>query len=1740
MSASWAQDATFNMGQTVAEMTENGCTLTFAGGSIDDVNTEKGFTTLSTKTENGVKTSASMTLTGKPVRYIKITFADEETTYNLKWGGAWNETINADQRVNGKGTLVLVSNSGPSNFKIINDIERGTQSTPIEKVEVYYWNNGYTATEDQTAEKATKTISNAITWQNNTVDLSKINVVGKYASFETNGKGAMLKNSEPNYLSIKFDSPADLSGISYFRIDGENVDKNKEPHVFNLARFICDNGNGGTVNVDKYNNPANVSFTATDATTLAQKEKLKKVYEIRLYNDNFEGSFSINSIKFIYEYTLTWVNNEIPKGCDAWYTIGSDAAQYRDKSKKIEAGTKVTFYGTDTGDDHKMINGWSNPNPNGDYWGWGPTKEITVSSDFSVKPDFQPCFRVFAKADNGATATVNTSGKQFQKVDNLTFTTTVPEGYTFLGWDDGTGIKGNKNPWDYGTYTAPNWTTDLTLTAKFARIYSEIGRPECNHYGSRTNGDNYFDIQRLNPNDGVTISTADNGEGRKITLPTNGGSVSFVFEEKYNLRDIVGWVISDNEALRARVSCVEFFRDADCKDRVADFWNNAGYKSGVNDSRFDGDANKIKAIRICFKTANEVASYDINWMCFKFEHADRTYPTLTEGTEPEMCFYYDKEESLTIANTPGYWRQYTDGSFETIKGDGLIPTDQYKRTYTFTKTDLPAGDYYFAVRDGGTCNLGYRHETDIVKVHVISTAAPKNLTVTYDWNIGGGNPVVGDVPVDSEKYTYKNKAKILGPGQISREGYFFAYWSTTPDGSGTRYSNNAEIGETEILMSQNRTLYAIWNKEGFEGFFQYENRLIAQWNIDLADGARMHEPSMDAGTWTKSGPVELSDGKKKTTYTLKNAVNFGELVYGGTNSSVVIPVFAGLKFKAGADGVKIVVTKKGNEIMNTQLVLAKDVQLQIPYVRNSYRDDGGNAQSPSKWKDRFIKKGTTWGDKTYDKDTWGVVYWSEFSTDRFNAMQDCIHHINRDIVYIVSQPDIWEAMTNKCYNDPDKDLFNSGGDEDVHGLRNGEKKIWKKLNFCGDQGTPCIITFKTETTIDRIGVNRNLTYSFYTENIAANSEGAYTKPFPGLRIVGSPQGAKVADVGDTYATYGNAIAMTYGGWPYNGNEFKDGEGNRIMDSWGNMTVYYGDQADGVITEGTNSYDATQFTNIDVKKVPVATDGFPVYSTEHSHAYSETVNPSKTTGDFIGANADKSYHDQNYGNFLLHQDDGGNQNQAYVENYNPWTLPCRGAYAKFEPTLPGVLNVHILQEPNKVYYIADEFGRLIKEKIFVKTGTSSTNLTNNNGHISIDKKDNVKYSFDVYPGKTYYLFSNEAGMGITGFYFEPYVYRKYHELKDAPTSREVNGQTVQLDQNAEYELARQDVGLKTAEMTAGPVFKFSDETFDYTNQTAACNAGTSTNLDKETGAQIMKEDGSGNQIPDVQYHAAQEKTVAGSYPNQPNNVNPLIYNNKAVHVTLNRRFTKEKWSTIVLPYSMNSLQLETVFGKGTKVVLLRDVQDKSTSPNHKTTINFVYHENQDIIAGYPYMIYPAQDVSTVETNAYLDADAADAKFNSALQSSYKAPSIVEISGVGPNLVTYPTADNHYGGLSCFKWEASYDNVTENMPVGSYVMSSNNMRRVNEGVQMTAGAFKGYLKYVGAPGQAKYRMIDAISFGDGIEDEATAIENILLDAGIVGGKTNVYSINGQMIRQNTDDLSGLPKGVYIVNGKKYIVR
>ncbi len=61
--------------------------------------------------------------------------------------------------------------------------------------------------------------------------------------------------------------------------------------------------------------------------------------------------------------------------------------------------------------------------------------------------------------------------------------------------------------------------------------------------------------------------------------------------------------------------------------------------------------------------------------------------------------------------------------------------------------------------------------------------------------------------------------------------------------------------------------------------------------------------------------------------------------------------------------------------------------------------------------------------------------------------------------------------------------------------------------------------------------------------------------------------------------------------------------------------------------------------------------------------------------------------------------------------------------------------------------------------------------------------------------------------------------------------------------------------------------------------------------------------------------------------------------------------------------------------------------------------------------------------------------------------------------------------------------------------------------------------------------------------GEEKTSTEIEQIITEAEAEGQKVEymqvVYNINGQIVREGTE-LTGLPKGIYIVNGKKYFVR
>ncbi|KIP62231.1 hypothetical protein ST45_05535 [Prevotella pectinovora] len=224
--------------------------------------------------------------------------------------------------------------------------------------------------------------------------------------------------------------------------------------------------------------------------------------------------------------------------------------------------------------------------------------------------------------------------------------------------------------------------------------------------------------------------------------------------------------------------------------------------------------------------------------------------------------------------------------------------------------------------------------------------------------------------------------------------------------------------------------------------------------------------------------------------------------------------------------------------------------------------------------------------------------------------------------------------------------------------------------------------------------------------------------------------------------------------------------------------------------------------------------------------------------------------------------------------------------------------------------------------------------------------------------------------------------------------------------------------------------------------------------------------------------------------------------KQYNVTLkNRTFRSGRWYSVVLPFSVSQKQMKDVFGKDVKVLHYSDVEG--------TDLNLFEHFYQMIVGGTPVLVKPAKDVP-------------NPVFNNVTLTSKK---VVDIENSG------------------FKCTGSWNNV--DFPEYSYFIDAKtnsfyqyDPTKVETGtVKPHAGAFRSWIIASENASTAKQLTMHI----NGIEEqgETTAIWNAISgnDDAEVATK-GIYSLSGQ--KMNAADTSSLPKGIYIVNGKKFIVK
>lgn len=224
--------------------------------------------------------------------------------------------------------------------------------------------------------------------------------------------------------------------------------------------------------------------------------------------------------------------------------------------------------------------------------------------------------------------------------------------------------------------------------------------------------------------------------------------------------------------------------------------------------------------------------------------------------------------------------------------------------------------------------------------------------------------------------------------------------------------------------------------------------------------------------------------------------------------------------------------------------------------------------------------------------------------------------------------------------------------------------------------------------------------------------------------------------------------------------------------------------------------------------------------------------------------------------------------------------------------------------------------------------------------------------------------------------------------------------------------------------------------------------------------------------------------------------------KQYNVTLkNRTFGANKWYAVVLPFSVSQKQMKDVFGKDVKVLHYSDVEG--------TDLNLFEHFYQMIVGGTPVLVKP----SVAVTNPV---------FNNVTLTS---KDVVDIENSG------------------FKCTGSWDNV--DFPEYSYFIDAKtnsfylyDPKKVTTGTTPHAGAFRSWIISTLSNPAAAAQLTMHIN---GIEEqgETTAIWNAISgnDDAEVASK-GIYSLSGQ--KMNAADTRSLPKGIYIVNGKKFIVK
>lgn len=303
-----------------------------------------------------------------------------------------------------------------------------------------------------------------------------------------------------------------------------------------------------------------------------------------------------------------------------------------------------------------------------------------------------------------------------------------------------------------------------------------------------------------------------------------------------------------------------------------------------------------------------------------------------------------------------------------------------------------------------------------------------------------------------------------------------------------------------------------------------------------------------------------------------------------------------------------------------------------------------------------------------------------------------------------------------------------------------------------------------------------------------------------------------------------------------------------------------------------------------------------------------------------------------------------------------------------------------------------------------------------------------------------------------------------------------------------------------------------------------------------------------------------------------------YRNRTLH--LNKTLVKDKWNSLVLPVDLTIDQFRNAFGANARIAKLTKLAaNEIMFESDKNLDNLVTTPDKNTIvfeAYKPYIIFPTK-VMNNETNAKYTAKLTKKANGSAAADNFEYVTIKANHIEIPNVTMKYTEDgsvfkNDLTNMNTNNWTSTLntgdgtitaygtfartfgvaeqntetgvweykkkDNILSDRDdlIGSYFFYEGNMYYSDKRARGLRG-FSCWFK----PNNGTTK---ATLFLDGVQQEGglTDIGEITFEPqneSMERFANGIYNMNGQLVKAGTS-MAGMPKGIYIVNGKKVVVR